>query len=87
MKYEMDQVSIRMVKEPPLISPEPITGPESAVNLLGEYLRDFDRELMIVVNLRTDGKPINMNVMSIVKQKMKKIMGQDFTAEMVKEDT
>ena len=65
MKYEMDQVSIRMVKEPPLISPEPITGPESAVNLLGEYLRDFDRELMIVVNLRTDGKPINMNVMSI----------------------
>lgn len=65
MKYEMDQVSIRMVKEPPLISPEPITGSESAVNLLGEYLRDFDRELMIVVNLRTDGKPINMNVMSI----------------------
>ena len=65
MKYEMEQVSIRLVKEPPLISPEPLTGPESAVNILGEYLRDFDRELMIVVNLRTDGKPINMNVMSI----------------------
>lgn len=65
MQYEMEQVSIRMVKEPPLISPEPITGPESAVNILGKYLRDFDRELMIIVNLRTDGKPINMNIMSI----------------------
>ena len=65
MQYEMDQVSIRMVKEPPLISKEPITGPESAVNILGEYLSDFDRELMILVNLRTDGKPINMNIMSI----------------------
>ena len=36
----MDRVSIRMVKEPPLISEEPITGPESAVNILGEYLRE-----------------------------------------------
>ncbi len=65
MMYEMDQVSIRLVKEPPLISSEPITGPESAVNILGEYLKDFARELMILVNLRSDGKPINMNIMSI----------------------
>ena len=65
MQYEMDQVSIRMVKERPLISDRPITGPESAVNILGEYLGDFDRELMVLVNLRTDGKPINMNIMSV----------------------
>ena len=65
MHYEMDQVSIRMVKEPPLLSDRPITGPESAVDIIGEYLGDFDREVMVLVNLRTDGKPINMNVMSI----------------------
>ncbi len=64
-QYEMERVSIRMVKEPPLISEEPITSPESAINLLGDYLQDFDRELMILVNLRSDGKPINMNIMSI----------------------
>lgn len=64
-KYKMDQVSIRMVKEPPLISENPITGPESAVDIIGEYLKDFDRELMVLVNLRSDGKPINMNIMSI----------------------
>lgn len=65
MQYEMDQVSIRMVKEPPLISDRPITGPDSAVDIIGEYLGDFDRELMVLVNLRNDGKPINMNIMSV----------------------
>ncbi len=65
MKYEMEQVSIRMVKEPPLISDRPITGPDSAVDIIGEYIGDFDRELMVLVNLRNDGKPINMNIMSI----------------------
>ena len=65
MQYEMKQVSIRMVKEPPLISDRPITGPDSAVDIIGEYLGDFDRELMVLVNLRNDGKPINMNIMSI----------------------
>ena len=65
MQYEMEQVSIRMVKEPPLISDRPITGPGSAVDIIGEYLGDFDRELMALVNLRNDGKPINMNIMSI----------------------
>ena len=67
MRYEMEQVSIRMVKEPPLISDRPITGPDSAVDIIGEYLGDFDRELMVLVNLRNDGKPINMNIMSIGK--------------------
>ncbi len=65
MQYEMEQVSIRMVKEPPLISDRPITGPDSAADIIGEYLGDFDRELMVLVNLRNDGKPINMNIMSI----------------------
>ena len=65
MKYEMDRVSIRMVKEPPLLSEKPITGPESAIEILNDYLGDFDREVMVLVNLRNDGKPINMNIMSM----------------------
>ena len=56
MKYELDKVSIRMVKEPPLISDKPITGPESAVELLAEALCDLDREVIAIVNLRTDGR-------------------------------
>ena len=61
----MDRVSIRMVKEPPLLSEKPITGPGSAIEILNDYLGDFDREVMAIVNLRTDGKPINMNIMSM----------------------
>ena len=64
-KYKLDQVSIRMVKEPPLISDIPITGPESAVDIIGDYIGEFDRELMVLVNLRADGKPINMSITSM----------------------
>ncbi|MBR0392876.1 MAG: JAB domain-containing protein [Oscillospiraceae bacterium] len=65
MKYEMDRVSIRIVKDPPLMSDKPITGPESAVEIISDYIGDCDREMMVLVNLRNDGRPINMNVMSI----------------------
>ena len=65
MQYEFDRVSIRMVKDPPLLSDKPIRGPGDAIDLINEFLHDFDRELMIVVNLKNDGTPINMNVMSI----------------------
>ena len=65
MKYPLDRVSVRLVKEPPLLSDRPITGPESAVGMMQEYLRGFDREVVAVVNLRNDGTPVNMNVMSV----------------------
>jgi DNA repair protein RadC len=65
MKYELDQVAIRMVKEPPLMSDHPIRGPEDAIDILADAFCDLDREVLAVVNLRTDGKPINMNIMSI----------------------
>ena len=65
MSYEMDRVSIRMVKEPPLISERPIKTPLDAVEIMQEFLQDLDREMVAIVNLHSDGKPINMNVMSI----------------------
>lgn len=65
MSYEMDRVSIRMVKEPPLLSERPIKNPQDAVEIMHEFLQDLDREVVAIVNLHSDGKPINMNVMSI----------------------
>lgn len=64
-EYELERISIRMVKDPPLLSDTPIRGPEGAVDLIRGFLHDFDRELMVVLNLRNDGTPINMNVMSV----------------------
>ena len=63
--YKLDQVGIRMVKEPPLYSSEPVNSPEAAVRIIADTLRNYDREVFCVVNLRNDLKPINVNVVSV----------------------
>lgn len=63
--YKLDQVGIRMVKEPPLYSAEPVNSPQAAVRLMSQTLKGYDREVLAVVNLRNDLKPINMNIVSI----------------------
>ena len=65
MQYELENVSIRMVREPPLLCDKPVNSPGRAVEVLYDLLHDMDREMMIVVNLRTDMTPINMNIASI----------------------
>ena len=35
--YKLDQVAIRMVKERPLISDEPVNSPEKVVKLVHEF--------------------------------------------------
>ena len=62
--YKLDRVAIRMVKEPPLYSAEPIRSPENAVRVVAEMLRQYDREAFCIVNLRNDLSPINMNIVS-----------------------
>ena len=39
--YELEVVSIRLVRDAPLIGGHPITQPEDAVALVGEYLCEF----------------------------------------------
>ena len=65
MQYELENVSIRMVKEPPLLSDKPISSPGRAVEVLYDLLHDMDREYLITVNLKADMTPINMNIASI----------------------
>jgi len=63
--YKLEQVGIRMVKEPPLYSTEPINSPEAAVRIIADTLKNYDQEVFCVVNLRNDMKPINVNVVSV----------------------
>ena len=42
-KYGLDQVSVRLVKEQPLLANEGITNPETAVRILADAFRDYDR--------------------------------------------
>ena len=61
-KDKLEMVSVRLVKDPPLMSKTNINSPEAAVKLLGEYLCQMDREVICVINMRTDGVPINCSV-------------------------
>ena len=63
--YRLNQAAIRMVEMPPLLSDVPMDGPEAAVKVMADMLKDYDREVVAIVNLQTDGKPINMNVVSM----------------------
>lgn len=62
---ELSQVAIRLVKEPPLYSNEPVNTPQDAIRVLADVFSDYDREVVIVVNLRPDLKPICMNIASM----------------------
>ena len=56
---EIQVVNIRMVKEPSLYSTEKITGPEDVKKVIAKELSTYDREVFAVLNLKTNGQPIN----------------------------
>lgn len=64
-KNSLSVVSIRMVHDAPLFSEHEIITPEDAIDVVGEYLCDMDREIVAVINLKADCTPINVNFASI----------------------
>ncbi len=63
--FKLDVVSIRLVKDAPVLSKTKITTPENAVEVLGGVMADLDREVVAVINLKTDGTPLNVNFASV----------------------
>ena len=63
--FNLDVVSVRLVKDAPIMSGRQITKPEDAVELLGKHLCDMDREVLCVINMKTDGTPINCHFASM----------------------
>lgn len=63
--HELEVVSIRLVDEPPLLSEKPIKTPQDVIEVMGEHLQKYDRELFCILNLRTKGQVINMNIVSM----------------------
>ena len=63
--FKLDVVSVRLVKDAPILSDIKITTPDAAVELLGKYLCEMDREVLCVVNLKSDNTPINCTMVSI----------------------
>lgn len=65
MSDRLKQVAIRLVEQPPLYSETPMDGPEAAVRVMHDLLADMDREVFCIVNLQSDLRPINMNIVSV----------------------
>ena len=63
--FKLEVVSIRLVKDAPLFSDHKITSPADAVKVLGDFLCEMDREVMCVINLKSDGTPINCSIVSM----------------------
>lgn len=65
MSYELEVVNIRLVNEPSWYSKEPLDNPDKIARFMSEELRSFDREVFCILNLTTDAKVINMNIVSM----------------------
>ena len=63
--FRLEVVSVRLVKEAPLFSGRKIKRPEDAAALVGDVLCEMDREVFCVINLKTDGTPINCQMASV----------------------
>lgn len=63
--FQLDVVSIRMVKDAPFYSDKPLDHPQKVVELLAKEICDIDREVMYVINMNTKAVPINCSLVSI----------------------
>lgn len=65
MEKKIDVVSIRLVKDAPILCDKTIHEPIDAVEMLGKEMSELDREVLCVLNLRTNGVPVNCNFVSM----------------------
>lgn len=63
--HKIDVVSIRLVEEPPLYSSKELKNPCDVAELFQDFLKDCDREMFCILNLRTKGQVINLNVVGV----------------------
>ncbi len=63
--FKLDVVRVKLVKDAPLYSELPLLTPYEAASTIGELLCEMDREVVCVVNLQADLKPINVTFASI----------------------
>jgi len=64
-EFKLDVISVRLVKDAPLMSEHRIISPQDAVDVIGKELCEMDREVLCVINLKADNTPINCHFASI----------------------
>ncbi len=63
--FQLDVVSVRLVKDAPIFSERPLNSPYEVVARMGEIMSEFDREVVCVVNLKSNLQPINVTYASM----------------------
>ncbi|MGB4659908.1 MAG: JAB domain-containing protein [Mobilitalea sp.] len=64
-KFKVDVVSVRLVKDAPIYSEHPFNNPYEVVAVMGDVMCELDREVVCVINLKTDLTPINVHFASM----------------------
>lgn len=62
---ELKVVNIRLVKEPSLYSEKRLETPKAVIEFMAEEMAAYDREILCVLNLKSNCQVINMNIVSI----------------------
>ena len=62
---ELKVVNIRLVKEPSLYSTEKIATPDDVLRVIADELSTYDREVFAILNLKSNGQVINLNICSV----------------------
>lgn len=63
--HELEVVKIRLVKGTSLYSDKELNSPEAVMELIAGEMALYDREVLCILNLKTDGTPINLNIVSV----------------------
>lgn len=63
--YKLDVVRVKLIVDKKIFSNEPLDSPDAAIKVVGEMIRDEDREFLCAINLDARLRPINLNVISI----------------------
>jgi DNA repair proteins len=61
----LEVVHVCLIKERTLFSEKSLDTADMAVQVMAEELALYDREVLCVLNLQTDNRPINMNIVSM----------------------
>lgn len=65
ISYELPEVQVRLAEGKSLYSDQPMSSPKRATEIMAKMLSEMDREYLCVVNLDSQLRPINYNVVSI----------------------
>ena len=65
MENELEVVNVRLVKEPSLYSEKILDSPQAVMELMAKELAQYDREVFCVLNMKSNGQIINMNMVSV----------------------